>query len=149
MLAVAIYLVFSLTSYHAATVPVVAGLVPKNSYSYLPPYLPEYQPVYIPIVAEYPDLNAARSLAAYLHVIGAKDSELRLLMRIAHKESTYNPTAKNPTSAAYGIFQYMPITWQYQCSDIGDWRDWSAQASCALRDLRKGRLSQWVVTKNF
>lgn len=43
---------------------------------------------------------------------GWTDAEWDALDRLIMKESGYNPTAQNPKSSAFGIFQFLDRTWQ-------------------------------------
>lgn len=79
-----------------------------------------------------------------LFSLGASQAEVDDLLFICGEESDYNYKAKNPSSSASGICQYLTSTWNYQCEgDIWSIHD---QAKCALKDLRAGRRKQWAVT---
>jgi hypothetical protein len=55
--------------------------------------------------------NASGWISTALQKTGADSSWLAPMMEIAAKESTYNPTAQNGHSTAYGLFQFLNGTW--------------------------------------
>jgi hypothetical protein len=55
--------------------------------------------------------NASGWIGTALQKTGADSSWLAPMMEIAAKESTYNPTAHNDHSTAYGLFQFLNGTW--------------------------------------
>jgi hypothetical protein len=42
---------------------------------------------------------------------GWAGNQWKALERLVHKESSWNPNAQNPTSSAYGLFQFLDGTW--------------------------------------
>lgn len=86
-------------------------------------------------------------LSEYLWEIGANYWEHEVVMRLADEESDYDFLAKNPGSAARGLFQYMPDSWRDQCQ--GSIWNYKEQTRCALKDLRAGMISQWEVTRKW
>lgn len=79
-----------------------------------------------------------------LAAFGATPDETEDLMFICGQESRYNHLAKNKSSSASGICQYLTSTWAHQCQ--GDIWSIYDQTRCALQDLRAGKRSQWAVT---
>lgn len=57
----------------------------------------------------------------YLKAVGKEDDMYNFLSKVAHYESGYNPTAKNPNAPAYGYFQFMQDGVNYKnITDYGD-----------------------------
>jgi TP901 family phage tail tape measure protein len=44
-------------------------------------------------------------------MFGWKGSQIGALIELVNRESSWNPTAQNPTSSAYGLFQFLDSTW--------------------------------------
>lgn len=85
-------------------------------------------------------------LAVQINALDATCYEKTLLAKIAFYESTNNPNADNPTSAATGLLQYMPNTFfGHGCDRFGPLLSVSAQLNCGLHDIRAGYLKQWAV----
>lgn len=63
---------------------------------------------------------------------------------IVTRESGGNPNAVNPSSGAWGCYQFMPSTWSSSCSDLS--RDVAGQKECASRISNGGRnLQPWAL----
>lgn len=86
---------------------------------------------------------------------GANDLETSVLMDIAAHESGYNPTAKNKTSSATGMFQFTTPTWSDYLKASASARlanhDRTNPANAAQATLfyaRKGQLGRWNASKS-
>lgn len=65
---------------------------------------------------------------------GYNGEMLEKLYFIASKESSLNNCAKNPTSTAFGIFQFLDQTWKgYGCAKTTDYKE---QIRCGLRYIQ-------------
>jgi len=60
---------------------------------------------------------------------------------IIQAESNWNPKAKNPTSTASGLFQFIKGTWEYHCK--GHVFDPEDNIACGLRLLDQGGDRHW------
>lgn len=81
-----------------------------------------------------------------LELTDASCEEVVVLAKIIFYESGSNPEADNPTSAAYGLLQYMPSTFSdHGCTIYGHYENPTAQIYCALKDIRNGLVKQWAV----
>lgn len=69
------------------------------------------------------------------------EAEASWVRRIIFCESTCNSKADNPYSYAYGIVQFMPQTFSYEC--VGDFENPYHQIDCALKMYRQGKSGQW------
>lgn len=67
-------------------------------------------PVTAPTVT--PDKQAMENLIASEGAKMFGQDQVPALLRIVEKESGFNPTAQNPHSTAYGLFQFLDGTWQ-------------------------------------
>lgn len=65
---------------------------------------------------------------------------------IVDRESGGDPGAVNPSSGAFGCFQFLPSTWSSSCSDLA--RDVAGQVECANRISDGGtNLAPWSATR--
>jgi hypothetical protein len=65
---------------------------------------------------------------------------------IIHKESSWNPTAQNPKSTAYGLFQWLDMTRKaYNCPKTADV---AIQTECGIKYI-KARYKTPVEAKKF
>jgi hypothetical protein len=73
-----------------------------------------------------------------------------LLLRIAMCESGLNPTSKNRSSAASGLFQFMPGTYRNSPSGAAGLSIWDAQANAeaAAFKIANGALRAWNASKH-
>jgi hypothetical protein len=68
------------------------------------------------------------------------------LQWIIHKESSWNPTAQNPKSTAYGLFQWLDMTRaRYNCPKTADV---AIQTECGIKYI-KARYKTPVEAKKF
>lgn len=72
-----------------------------------------------------------RAMAAQM---GWGDDQWPALERLVQKESSWNPRADNPTSTAYGLFQFLAQTWKNYGASQTD--DPSIQAQLGLRYIK-------------
>lgn len=65
-------------------------------------------------------------------------------LRIAYKESRYNPTASNPHSSAKGVFQILDGTWKlFHCT--GNVYNYMDNTNCALKIVQHdGDWHEWA-----
>ncbi|MDQ3493183.1 MAG: transglycosylase SLT domain-containing protein [Chloroflexota bacterium] len=63
----------------------------------------------VPVAAGGPVIDVIRNAAASRG--WGQGGEWAALSRLIQKESSFNPTAQNPTSTAYGLFQFLNSTW--------------------------------------
>jgi len=71
--------------------------------------------------------------------IGANCREQVELAYIAKHESTYNPEAKNPTSSARGLMQFLDSSFvNFGCGKYGGRTSSSGQLKCSLNIIRNG-----------
>lgn len=77
--------------------------------------------------------------------IGASCSEQQTLAYIAKHESTYNPNAKNPTSSARGLMQFLDSSFNYYgCYKYGGRTSSIGQLKCSLNIIRtEGAYNTW------
>ena len=57
--------------------------------------------------------------------LGYKDTDISIFVRIARAESNFNPLAKNKSSTATGIYQFINGTWHRYCAgkNVYDFKD--------------------------
>lgn len=77
----------------------------------------------------------------------------RVAHYIAYRESRYNELARNPSSGACGIYQFIPSTWGNMHQMYGKWnRKWNMAESCtnartnilyAIRYAHQGGWGPW------
>ena len=77
--------------------------------------------------------------------IGASCGEQKELAYIAKHESTYNPEAKNPTSSARGLMQFLDSSFiNYGCGRYGGRASSRGQLICSLNIMRtEGAYNTW------
>lgn len=75
---------------------------------------------------------------------------------IARAESNLNPNAKNKTSSASGLFQFIDSTYKYYCVDLYSLalsldrkNDPDVQIECALKMLSTGGESHWNESRHI
>lgn len=79
--------------------------------------------------------DRAALVLQYAREKGMTDEETQALMQLIYRENaSLNPTAKNPTSSAYGIGQYIDSTWNSRCTQFGDRSSFKAQVDCLIND---------------
>lgn len=68
-----------------------------------------------------------------------------LALELAHIESRFDPNAKNPTSTATGIYQFLSGTWNANC--FGDRKNPEDNIRCAMRILGEDKtgIRHWTV----
>ena len=71
------------------------------------------------------------------------DVNIYTALRIAKCESNYNPIAKNKSSSASGIYQFLNSTWSRSCS--GDVFNYKDNISCFMKFYKK--YPHWWVCK--
>lgn len=92
-------------------------------------------------------LSVQEKIVAYAAHYGV-DRELAL--DLARFESNFNPNAKNPTSSAKGVYQWIHGSWKAFCT--GEVFNPDDNIRCAMRVISEGGLSHWLAdprTKNF
>jgi hypothetical protein len=67
-----------------------------------------------------------------------------LALALADIESGYNPTAKNPSSTAKGLFQFIDKTWADLC--VGEVFNPESNTDCAMSLIARGGLHHWTVS---
>ena len=73
-----------------------------------------------------------------------------LALDLARFESNFNPLAKNPSSTAKGIYQWLDGSWKAHCE--GSVTSTKDNVECTMRILANGGLHHWLAdsnTKNF
>lgn len=80
---------------------------------------------------------------AAIHAAFDGSPGLTWALRVANCESRYNPQARNPSSGASGLFQFMPATWN---ANFPGWNLWDpyAQARAARIFYDRGQTNAWV-----
>ena len=74
--------------------------------------------------------------------------ELLFLLVVCEKESTFNPTAKAPTTGATGLFQFVPNTWAGEiCKKYGSQYGFTNTYECKV-DPDKGALAGALYLKS-
>jgi len=73
------------------------------------------------------------------------DVDYNLALKIAQCESGLNSLAKNPTSSASGIFQFIASTWARNCE--GNVFNADNNISCAIRLLGEGGINHWNASR--
>ena len=122
---------------YARAEPIQGGIVPHEVVGAVS------RPIKAPITRKVILLSARDRFLNRLAQLGASNYEINTLSWICGKESTWNQYAKNPNSTASGLCQYLTSTWRtHGCRNIWSPED---QASCALRDIRRGLINQWQV----
>lgn len=79
-------------------------------------------------------------LAAFASAQTAAQADPSVLLAIAYKESSFNPTARNRLSSAYGLLQFTEATWLEMIRDFGARYNLSAYATALYTD-RDGNIS--------
>ena len=104
---------------------------------------------------EYPRSYYEADVQRYIRFrgqeLGYNDYDITVFVKIAEKESSYNPTAKNPNSTAKGIYQFIDGTWRHYCLNDGNVYDAVANIDCFYKVLEqdgfpKG-LNHWASSK--
>lgn len=72
--------------------------------------------------------------------------DVELAKGIAWCESNYIPTAKNPTSSAEGVFQFLDSTWARYCE--GDKLNEDDNIKCAIYLLSEGGEAHWDASRH-
>jgi len=72
---------------------------------------------------------------------GSLGEDIQIALNVAYIESTVGRYLTNPTSAAYGLFQYTIGTWANRHSNLGDRNDQSNQIQAFYNDMAK--YSSW------
>ena len=110
----------------------------------------EYGQVRVETVSiEIEPVQAPRDWIEYLAVVEATQEERDWVYGIVMCESTGNPYAKNPSSPASGLCQYLPSTWRganarYFPDRVMDiWNEFD-QIDMTLAMYRAGRQREWV-----
>lgn len=62
------------------------------------------------------DYNAITYIRCRGQQLGYKDSDISIFVRIARSESNFNPLAKNKSSTATGIYQFINSTFHRYCA---------------------------------
>jgi len=73
--------------------------------------------------------------------------DVKLALDLAWAESQFKPNAKNGSSTAKGIFQFINKTWNDYCE--GSVFEAEANIMCAIKLLDKGGLRHWSVDKTI
>lgn len=68
-------------------------------------------------------------------------------LAIARAESDLNPQARNKTSSAKGVFQFIDSTWNYYCK--GEVLNEDDNINCAVRMLSEGGESHWNASRHI
>lgn len=78
-----------------------------------------------------------------IYAVFGNSPGLTWALRVARCESRYNPLARNVSSGASGLFQFMPSTWS---AHFAGWNIWDpyAQARAALAFYDKGATNAWT-----
>jgi soluble lytic murein transglycosylase-like protein len=73
----------------------------------------------------------------------------RLMLRIAQAESGLDPGAKNPTSSASGVYQWIASSWKSICQPLGfeDVFNASENIECAAMTIKNGGISHWDASR--
>jgi hypothetical protein len=84
--------------------------------------------------------------------LGYKDSDISLFVRIAKEESHFNQYAKNPTSTAKGIYQFIDGTWRHYCLEDGNVYNFVDNINCFYKVLEQDgfpkALGHWNASVN-
>lgn len=67
-------------------------------------------------------------------------------LNIAQCESNYDPTAKNPSSSASGVFQFIDSTWEHYCE--GDVFNEDDNIKCALDIMKERGYKDWNASRH-
>jgi hypothetical protein len=78
---------------------------------------------------------------------GRSNKTIMTMIRIAQKESSMNPLAKNRNSSARGLFQIIAGTW-YSNDCVGDKYNYQDNITCAYKILDGQGLRAWEVCNN-
>jgi len=69
-----------------------------------------------------------------------------LPVKIAKAESGFDPLAKNASSTASGVYQFIRSTWKENCE--GDVFDYNENIKCAVRLISEGKEKHWDASKS-
>ena len=75
------------------------------------------------------------------HTCKEYNTDSTLPLNIAWCESNFNPSVKNASSTATGIFQFLESTWEENC--VGDVLDPIANIRCGVRLISSGGVGAW------
>lgn len=92
--------------------------------------------------------NAKRSGGRYVQGVEVCNGSWLPPCHVVHRESRFDPNARNPRSSAWGLYQFLRGTWNSVCPEFQHGSATVAQqAECARRlwDNGRGR-SHWALT---
>ena len=79
---------------------------------------------------------------------------VQLALSVAEAESQFDPLAKNASSSAEGLYQFVKSSWKYFCEDkykIADTdseiTDYKTATLCAVRLISDGGISNWSASE--
>ena len=85
--------------------------------------------------------------------LGYKDTDISTFIRIARAESGLNQYAKNPSSTAKGIYQFIDGTWRAYCLKDGNVYNFVDNINCFYKVLAKDGfpkgLSHWNASRSI
>ena len=123
-------------------IPVQASILPQNA---LIPPIPQEIPK---------NLTTGKFSSSSRAIIGIIEREAKtygvnpeLALYLAKIESNYEPRAKNPSSTAKGIYQWIDSSWSENCQ--GDVYDPVDNIVCAMKTISKGGLRHWTADKTI
>lgn len=76
---------------------------------------------------------AKSSVSSALFTLGKPSSWLKPLLELVARESSFNPNAKNKTSSAAGLFQFLDGTRKNYGGSSVDWSDPTQQALAGIK----------------
>lgn len=100
-------------------------------------------------VREYTEQEKIELIILEQAVLFGVDPDLALYL--AKIESNYNPYARNPSSTAKGIYQFLDSTWLNFCHNVApeEVYDPELNAKCAMRILSEGGIVHWLADPNI
>lgn len=73
-------------------------------------------------------------------------ADANLAVAVAYAESCFEPTAKNPSSSASGVFQFVKKTWEENCE--GDVFNEDDNIKCGVKLLaQKDGIKHWEASR--
>lgn len=106
--------------------------------------VPSVKPI---LVIPVPKVPIKQQYMPYFVAVATEFQDAPVMVKIAQAESQFNPTNKNPSSSASGLFQILKGTWKsYSCT--GSVMNAADNISCARKIYDDDGTSQWDASKS-